>query len=94
MLRGDFTNLSERKLMDCLNRLGYDIEIKVQPADATCGTFDTGGCIACSYTKSHQGFFNVGLARQVGSQGVYGKKGGEKGTRPFYSQLDRRCTSH
>lgn len=27
-LRGDFTNLSERKLMDCLNRLGYDIEIK------------------------------------------------------------------
>ncbi len=29
MLRGDFTHLSERKLMDCLNRLGYDIEIKV-----------------------------------------------------------------
>jgi predicted XRE-type DNA-binding protein len=22
MMRGDFTNLSERKLMDCLNRLG------------------------------------------------------------------------
>lgn len=32
MLRGGFTNLSERKLMDCLNRLGYDIEIKVRPA--------------------------------------------------------------
>jgi predicted XRE-type DNA-binding protein len=32
MMRGDFTNLSERKLMDCLNRLGYDIEIKVRPA--------------------------------------------------------------
>lgn len=32
MLRGDFANLSERKLMDCLNRLGYDIEIKVRPA--------------------------------------------------------------
>lgn len=32
LLRGDFTNLSERKLMDCLNRLGYDIEIKVKPA--------------------------------------------------------------
>ena len=32
MLRGDFTNLSERKLRDCLNRLGYDIEIKVRPA--------------------------------------------------------------
>ena len=31
MLRGDFSNLSERKLMDCLNRLGYDIEIKVRP---------------------------------------------------------------
>lgn len=29
MMRGDFANLSERKLMDCLNRLGYDIEIKV-----------------------------------------------------------------
>jgi predicted XRE-type DNA-binding protein len=37
MLRGDFTNLSERKLMDCLNRLGYDIEIKVRPAAAPVG---------------------------------------------------------
>ena len=37
MLRGDFTNLSERKLMDCLNRLGYDIEIKVKPAAAPVG---------------------------------------------------------
>lgn len=27
LLRGEFSNLSERKLMDCLNRLGYDIEI-------------------------------------------------------------------
>ncbi|KAB8065447.1 MULTISPECIES: helix-turn-helix domain-containing protein [Janthinobacterium] len=35
MLRGDFSGLSERKLMDCLNRLGYDIEIRVRPsADA------------------------------------------------------------
>lgn len=32
MLRGDFSNLSERKLMDCLTRLGYDVEIKVKPA--------------------------------------------------------------
>jgi predicted XRE-type DNA-binding protein len=32
MMRGDLSNLSERKLMDCLNRLGYDIEIKVKPA--------------------------------------------------------------
>ncbi|HML42902.1 MAG TPA: helix-turn-helix transcriptional regulator [Hyphomicrobium zavarzinii] len=32
LLRGDFTNLSERKLMACLNKLGYDIEITVKPA--------------------------------------------------------------
>ena len=31
LMRGDFANLSERKLMDCLNRLGYDIEISVRP---------------------------------------------------------------
>jgi predicted XRE-type DNA-binding protein len=37
MMRGDFTNLSERKLMDCLTRLGYDIEIKVRPAKADVG---------------------------------------------------------
>jgi predicted XRE-type DNA-binding protein len=37
MMRGDFTNLSERKLMDCLTRLGYDIEIKVRPAKAGLG---------------------------------------------------------
>jgi predicted XRE-type DNA-binding protein len=37
MLRGDFTNLSERKLMSCLNRLGYDIEIKVKRAAAPVG---------------------------------------------------------
>ena len=37
MMRGDFTNLSERKLMDCLNRLGYDIEITVKPAAALVG---------------------------------------------------------
>lgn len=37
MMRGDFTNLSERKMMDCLNRLGYDIEIKVRPANEPLG---------------------------------------------------------
>jgi predicted XRE-type DNA-binding protein len=37
MLRGDFTNLSERKLMACLNRLGYDIEIKVKLANEPVG---------------------------------------------------------
>ena len=35
MMRGDFTNLSECKLMDCLTRLGHDIEIKVRPAKAS-----------------------------------------------------------
>ena len=37
MMRGDFSNLSERKLMDCLTRLGYDIEIKIRPATAAMG---------------------------------------------------------
>jgi len=37
MLRGDFTNLSERKLMECLNRLGYDIEINVKPTAEPVG---------------------------------------------------------
>jgi len=37
MMRGDFSNLSERKLMDCLNRLGYDIEIKVKPTSELVG---------------------------------------------------------
>jgi len=32
ILRGDLANVSERKLMECLNRLGYDIEIRVKPA--------------------------------------------------------------
>ncbi len=37
MLKGDFANLSERKLMDCLNRLGYDIEIRVKPTKLPVG---------------------------------------------------------
>jgi predicted XRE-type DNA-binding protein len=37
MMRGEFSNLSERKLMDCLNRLGYDIEIKVKPTSDPVG---------------------------------------------------------
>ena len=37
LLRGEFSNLSECKLMDCLNRLGYDIEIKVRPATKRVG---------------------------------------------------------
>ncbi len=35
--RGDFSNVSERKLMDCLNRLVYDIETKVKPAAKQVG---------------------------------------------------------
>jgi hypothetical protein len=30
-------NLSEQKLMGCLNRLGYDIEIKLSPATESVG---------------------------------------------------------
>ena len=37
LLRGDFSNLSERKLMECLNRLGFDIEIKLKPAKKAIG---------------------------------------------------------
>lgn len=37
LFRGDFSNISERKLMDCLNRLGYDIEIKIKPAAEPVG---------------------------------------------------------
>jgi predicted XRE-type DNA-binding protein len=37
LFRGDFSNISERKLIDCLNRLGYDIEIKVMPSRECMG---------------------------------------------------------
>jgi predicted XRE-type DNA-binding protein len=37
LMRGDFSNLSERKLMECLNRLGYDIEIKLNLAENPVG---------------------------------------------------------
>lgn len=37
LFHGDFANVSERKLMDCLNRLGYDIEIKIRPANESVG---------------------------------------------------------
>lgn len=37
MMRGDFSNVSERKLMECLNRLGYDIETTIRPASARIG---------------------------------------------------------
>jgi predicted XRE-type DNA-binding protein len=37
LLRGDFSNLSESKMMECLNRLGYDIEIKLKLAKRAVG---------------------------------------------------------
>ncbi len=37
LLRGDFTNFSDRKLMDCLNRIGYDVEIRVKRANSRAG---------------------------------------------------------
>lgn len=37
LLKGNFANLSERKLMECLNRLGYDIQIKVKATKAEVG---------------------------------------------------------
>lgn len=38
LMRGNFANLSETKLMECLNRLGYDIEIKLQRNGSGSGT--------------------------------------------------------
>jgi predicted XRE-type DNA-binding protein len=37
MLRGQFRGLSERKLLDCLTRLGQDIQINVRHAPNTQG---------------------------------------------------------
>lgn len=37
MLSGDFTSLSVPKLMDCLNQLGFDIEIKVKSTAKALG---------------------------------------------------------
>ena len=33
MMRCEFSNLAERNLMDCLARMGYDVEIREQPAN-------------------------------------------------------------
>jgi predicted XRE-type DNA-binding protein len=37
LLRGEFSNFSERKLMDCLSRLGYDIEIRMRKTSRPVG---------------------------------------------------------
>lgn len=42
VMRGEFGNISERKLMECLNGLGYDIEIQVRPACQPRGNLTMG----------------------------------------------------
>jgi predicted XRE-type DNA-binding protein len=38
MMHGDFSNLSERKLMDCLTHLGYNVEIRIKPVRSLIGS--------------------------------------------------------
>lgn len=63
MLRGDFSNLSERKLMDCLNRLGYDIEIKVRPAAEPVGQVTL--ALAWLASRSARGLATFGVCKTV-----------------------------
>jgi len=42
MLCGDFSNQSDRKQKECLNRLVYDIEIKVRPTKEPMGHLTLG----------------------------------------------------
>jgi len=37
LLRGNFRRISEKKLMDCLIHLGYDIKISIKPSNASVG---------------------------------------------------------
>jgi predicted XRE-type DNA-binding protein len=48
MIRGHFSGISERKLMDCLNRLGFDIEIRLK-APTRRGFSKTSGHLAVAY---------------------------------------------
>ena len=43
MLRGQFRGISESKMLDCLARLGRDIDIVVKPARGKTKTNATGG---------------------------------------------------
>ena len=43
MLRGQFRGISESKMLDCLARLGRDIDIVVKPARRKTKTSATGG---------------------------------------------------
>lgn len=51
LLRGDFSNLSERKLMDCLNRLGYDIEIRIKRTRRPLGKLSVAIARAGAFTS-------------------------------------------
>ena len=53
MMRGDFTNLSERKLMNCLTQLGYDIKISVRPAKAEIGHLMLAAAYASLQVAAH-----------------------------------------
>lgn len=35
MLRGQFRGISEAKMLDCLNKLGNDVRIVIEPAEGT-----------------------------------------------------------
>lgn len=37
LLRGNFSRLSEKKLMDCLINLGFDIKISIKPSTTSIG---------------------------------------------------------
>ena len=37
LLSGNFSRISERKLMDCLTRLGYDVKISIKPSSTSVG---------------------------------------------------------
>lgn len=37
ILRGNFAHVSERKLIDCLTRLGYDVEVRVKSSRRPVG---------------------------------------------------------
>ena len=37
IINGIYSDISERKLIDCLNRIGYDVEISVKPSASVIG---------------------------------------------------------
>jgi len=43
MLQGEFATFSDRRLMECLNLLGYDIELVPRPSAASIGCLHLAG---------------------------------------------------